>query len=205
MLDAKKETIVERVPAARRSRSRICSATRRAWSMAAAARRRCTSSFPAGARRPPAHDRRRSSSTSSRAAPLLYQPGTVWDYGFGLDVLGPDRRAAHRAVARPLPAGERLEAARHDRHALRRSRPTRSRATPRRCRSIRTPAGRSRCASFDEADQVRMRRRLHGLDRERLLRFALMLANKGSYADQRVLGRKTVEYMTVEPARARGA
>ena len=22
------------------------------------------------------------------AQPLLYQPGTVWDYGFGLDVLG---------------------------------------------------------------------------------------------------------------------
>ena len=29
-----------------------------------------------------------SSSTSLSALPLLHQPGAVWDYGFGLDVLG---------------------------------------------------------------------------------------------------------------------
>ena len=50
--------------------------------------------------------------------PLLHQPGTVWDYGFGLDVLGLVVEAAHRADARPLPAGQRVQAARHGRHRL---------------------------------------------------------------------------------------
>ncbi len=33
-------------------------------------------------------DRRRKHRPIELKLPLLYQPGTVWDYGFGLDVLG---------------------------------------------------------------------------------------------------------------------
>ena len=73
--------------------------------------------------------------------PLLNHPGAVWDYGFGLDVLG---QVVEKVSGQTL--GEYFEenisqAARHDRHRRSTSRPRRRRATPRRCRTIPTPAG----------------------------------------------------------------
>jgi len=78
--------------------------------------------------------------------PLLYQPATVWDYGFGLDVLG---LTIEKISGEPLgqyPRSQSVQAARHDRHRVSRSRVTGLRATPNHCRSIPTPAGRRRAA-----------------------------------------------------------
>ena len=53
--------------------------------------------------------------------PLLYQPGAVWDYGFGLDVLGlVIEQLTEQSLGSYLQA-ERLEAARHGRYRLPRS------------------------------------------------------------------------------------
>ncbi len=53
-------------------------------------------------------------------------------------------RAAQRANARRLPAGQRAQAARHGRHPLPHSGRQGCSATPRRCRTIPTPASRNR-------------------------------------------------------------
>ena len=100
--------------------------------------------------------------------PLLYQPATVWDYGFGLDVLGLTIEKVSRPVARAISAGQPVRAARHDRHrlldfagqggALRQAVADRSRH--------RQAAGAQ--PRTDPAAQIRMRRRLRRLDRVRL-------------------------------------
>ena len=126
--------------------------------------------------------------------PVLHQPGTVWDYGFGLDVLGLVVEIAGRAVARPVSAGTRDQAARHGRHRFRhpgRQAARFARALPNdpltgQPQSVRptTQPAKFECGGgclSSTADDY--------------LRFALMLANKGSYGGNRILGRKTVEYM----------
>ena len=127
--------------------------------------------------------------------PLLYQPGTVWDYGFGLDVLGliVEQLAEQSLgaylqanVFKPLGMTDThfvVPASKLDRYA---------KALPidpdtGRPQTLRTPTEPTKfecggaCVASTASDY---------------LRFALMLANKGTDGDQRVLGRKTVEYMT---------
>src|SRR5437667_51411 len=68
------------------SRARCCSS--RAGASSSISRHSATSTRPPARRcrpTPPSTSPRR---PSRRRRPLLYQPGTVWDYGFGLDVLG---------------------------------------------------------------------------------------------------------------------
>jgi len=50
--------------------------------------------------------------------PLLYQPATVWDYGFGLDVLGLTIEKISKQSLGQISAGQPVRAARHDRHWL---------------------------------------------------------------------------------------
>jgi CubicO group peptidase (beta-lactamase class C family) len=129
------------------------------------------------------------------AAPLLWQPGTVWDYGFGLDVLG---LLLERVSEQTLGAylRERLwqplgmldtsfvippeKAARYakalpndpDTGKPQKVEPDATRPTKFECGGG--------CAASTASDY---------------LRFALMLMNKGKLGDKRILGRKTVEYM----------
>ena len=130
------------------------------------------------------------------AAPLLYQPGTVWDYGFGLDVTGLIVEALTKEsldaylesqVFKPLgmtdtgfliPPGNVARYA----HAL----PT-DPATgqpqvvgPDATKPVKFECG-GGCAVSTAGDY---------------LRFAEMLLNRGEFNGLRILSRKTVEYMT---------
>jgi CubicO group peptidase (beta-lactamase class C family) len=128
------------------------------------------------------------------ALPLLYQPGAVWDYGFGLDVLGLVVEQLseltlggylHENVFKPLgmvdthfliPADK---AARYAK-ALPNDPDT---GQPQSLMALTQPrkfeCG-GGCAASTASDYMR---------------FALMLMNKGQYRDARVLAHKTVEYM----------
>jgi len=125
--------------------------------------------------------------------PLLYQPGTVWDYGFGLDVLGliveqlTEQSLGsylEQNVWQPLgmvDTGFTVPPEKTGRYAF--ALPTdpisgqpQSTALP---RPTKFECG-GGCAASTASDY---------------LRFALMLMNKGKYGDARILGPKTVEYM----------
>lgn len=129
------------------------------------------------------------------AVPLLYQPGTVWDYGFGLDVLGliveqlteqSLDRYLQEQVWRPLGMVDThfvIPADKVARYA--KALPTDPiTKQPQSLRALTAPtrfACGGGCAASTASDY---------------LRFALMLANKGSFGGERILARKTVEYMT---------
>ena len=92
--------------------------------------------------------------------PLLHQPGAVWDYGFGLDVLGLVDRADRGDKAWRIFSREYFRAARHERHGRtwfrRQGGPLRRRA------AIGAGSGSARSAP---AAEIRMRRRVPRGDR----------------------------------------
>jgi CubicO group peptidase (beta-lactamase class C family) len=128
------------------------------------------------------------------SAPLLHHPGTVWDYGFGLDVLG---LIIEKLVGQSL--GQFLEArlfgplgmldtafyvphgktARYARALPDDPLTGRPQALPDLTKLMHFDCGGGGAVST-AADY---------------LRFALMLLGKGEFAGTRILGRKTVEYM----------
>jgi CubicO group peptidase (beta-lactamase class C family) len=126
--------------------------------------------------------------------PLLYQPGTVWDYGFGLDVLGlvieqlTEQSLGsymQQNVWKPLgmaDTGFLVSPDKTARYAA--ALPNdpvtgnpQSRTVPTQKTKFECGGG---CAVSTASDY---------------LQFALMLMNKGKTADARILGPKTVEYM----------
>lgn len=129
------------------------------------------------------------------SSPLLYQPGTVWDYGFGLDVLGLLlERVTHETLGAllakrlwqplgmadtaflipPAKAGRYAKAlpADPDTGKPQSVDPLATEPTKFECGGG--------CATATAADY---------------LRFALLLANRGSAGNAHLLGRKTVDYM----------
>jgi CubicO group peptidase (beta-lactamase class C family) len=126
--------------------------------------------------------------------PLLYQPGAVWDYGFGLDVLGliveqlteqSLGQYLQENVFKPLGMVDTAFMVPADKLA-RYARPLPvdpETGKPQSLRSLANPwkfeCG-GGCAVSTASDYMR---------------FALMLMNVGSYGNTRVLGRKTAEYM----------
>jgi|RhiMethySRZTD1v2_1073278.scaffolds.fasta_scaffold78553_4 CubicO group peptidase (beta-lactamase class C family) len=129
------------------------------------------------------------------AAPLLNHPGEVWDYGFGLDVLGqvveqvsgqPLGRYLEDNVLKPLGMTDTgfyippEKAARYAK-ALPQDPDTGNpqSVTPVLTERLKFECG-GGCLSSTTGDY---------------LRFALALLNKGAYGETRVLGRKTAEYM----------
>ena len=129
------------------------------------------------------------------ALPLLWQPGTVWDYGYGLDLTGLVVESIEKKrlgqylderVFRPLGmvdtgfAISSGQAARYAR-ALPNDPDTGQRQSVGQDLTKPLPfdCG-GGCAHSTAGDYMR---------------FALMLLNKGQYGDARILGRKTVEYM----------
>ena len=129
--------------------------------------------------------------------PLHYQPGTVWDYGLGLDVLGlaieavtkqPLSRFLNERLFRPLGMvdtefvptngkGKRIARALPAEPGTGSTQVVRDRPQPRKfdCGGA--------CAFSTATDY---------------LRFAQMLLNRGTLDGMRILGRKTVEFMTAD-------
>jgi CubicO group peptidase (beta-lactamase class C family) len=195
VMDAKRENIVDRVPTARKITIQDLF--------------RHTSSLVYGGRGTTAvHKLYPEGSTQAAAAmtgaefldrlsslPLLYQPGTVWDYGFGLDVLGliveslSEQALGHyleEQVWKPLGMVDThfvIPADKAERYA--KALPVDPETgQPQSLRSLTEPtkfACGGGCTASTASDYMR---------------FALMLANRGTYGDRRILGRKTVEYMT---------
>jgi CubicO group peptidase (beta-lactamase class C family) len=129
------------------------------------------------------------------ATPLLYQPGTVWDYGFGLDVLGLIvEQLSEQSLGAYLQENVWKPLGMSDTHFVVPSDKVNRYAKalpvdpatgqPQTLRQLTQPT-KFECGGGCLASTA-----------SDYLRFALMLANKGTYGDQRVLGRKTVEYMT---------
>ena len=128
--------------------------------------------------------------------PLLYQPGSTWDYGFGLDVLGlviektaqkPLGQYLEERLFKPLgmvDTGFAIPPEKAARYA--KALPTDPETgqpqavTPVLTQPLKFDCG-GGCAASTASDY---------------LRFALMLLNRGEYGEARILGRKTVEYMT---------
>ena len=129
-------------------------------------------------------------------APLLYQPGTVWDYGFGLDVTGLIVEAVSKQslgaylqaqVFGPLgmvDTGFLIPPDKAARYAKALAadpatgRPQTLEPDSTKATGFECGGG---CAVSTASDY---------------LRFATMLLNRGEYNGHRILGRKTVEYMT---------
>lgn len=132
------------------------------------------------------------------AAPLLYQPGTVWDYGFGLDVTGLIIEALTKeslgayldsAVFKPMgmtDTGFLIPAANVDRyaHALPADPATGQpqAVEPDATKPTKFECG-GGCAVSTAGDY---------------LRFAEMLLNRGEFNGLRILSRKSVEAMTAD-------
>jgi CubicO group peptidase (beta-lactamase class C family) len=127
--------------------------------------------------------------------PLFYQPGTVWDYGFGLDILGVivesisgqrlgDYQQEH--LFSPLgmvDTGFAIPAEKASRYARALPKDPEPGAvqsvTPDLTKPLKLDCG-GGCVYSTTSDYMR---------------FVLMLLNKGKYGDATILGRKTVEYM----------
>jgi CubicO group peptidase (beta-lactamase class C family) len=128
------------------------------------------------------------------SAPLLYQPGKVWDYGFGLGLLGlvvesitkqPFGRYLQDNVWNPLDMVDTSFFSPPDK-ATRFAKalpndPVTGRPQPNTANNlaVKFDCG-GGCAASTASDYMR---------------FVLMLMNNGMYGGTRVLGRKTVEYM----------
>jgi CubicO group peptidase (beta-lactamase class C family) len=129
--------------------------------------------------------------------PLLYQPGTVWDYGFGLDVLG---LVVERQAKQPLDAylGQHLfqplgmvdtgflvppdKAARYAKALPVDPETGKPQSLTDATQPTKFACG-GGCAVSTASDY---------------LRFALMLMHGGALGETRILGRKTVEYMLAD-------
>jgi CubicO group peptidase (beta-lactamase class C family) len=129
------------------------------------------------------------------SAPLLYQPGAVWDYGFGLDVLGLIvEQLSEQSLGRYLQENVWKPLGMTDTHFVV---PPDKVARYAKALPIDPDTGKPQSLrSFTQPTKFECGGGCTVSTAGDYLRFALMLANKGTLADQRVLGRRTVEYMT---------
>jgi CubicO group peptidase (beta-lactamase class C family) len=126
--------------------------------------------------------------------PLLHQPGAVWDYGFGLDVLGLTVESITKRTLgqylqehlfKPLGMNDThflIPAEKAARYA--KALPNDPVTGAAQSMQLLTQPQKFDCGGGCAASTA-----------SDYLRFALMLMNKGSLGDTRVLGRKTTEYM----------
>jgi CubicO group peptidase (beta-lactamase class C family) len=129
------------------------------------------------------------------SAPLLYHPGAVWDYGFGLDVLGLIvEQLTEQSLGRYLQENVWKPLGMTDTHFVI---PEDKVARYAKALPIDPDTGKPQSLrSFTKGTKFECGGGCTVSTANDYLRFALMLANKGTYANQRVLGRKTVETMT---------
>jgi CubicO group peptidase (beta-lactamase class C family) len=129
------------------------------------------------------------------AAPLLWQPGTVWDYGFGIDVLGlVIERISEESLGaylrerlwQPLgmvDTGFVIPAEKASRYAKALPNDPDT-GKPQKVEPDATKPTKFECGGGCAASTA-----------SDYLRFVLMLMDKGRLGDKRILGRKTAEYM----------
>ncbi len=194
VMDAKKENIVERVPAARKIT--IQDLFRHTSGMIYGGRGTTAvhKLYPEGSSQAAETMTGAEFVDQLSSRPLLYQPGTVWDYGFGLDVLGQIVESLSEQslgkylqehVQRPLgmvDTGFLIPADKAARYAKALPNDPDS-GRPQSLRPLTQPVKfecGGGCAASTASDYMR---------------FALMLLNKGTYNGTRILGRKTAEYM----------
>ncbi len=194
VMDAKKENIVERVPAARKIT--IQDLFRHTSGMIYGGRGTTAvhKLYPEGSSQAAETMTGAEFLDHLSSRPLLYQPGTVWDYGFGLDVLGQIVESLteqslgkylQEHVQRPLgmvDTGFLIPADKAVRYAKALPNDPDS-GRPQSLRPLTQPVKfecGGGCAASTASDYMR---------------FALMLLNKGTYDGTRILGRKTAEYM----------
>jgi len=194
VMDAKKENIVERVPAARKIT--IQDLFRHTSGMIYGGRGTTAvhKLYPEGSSQAAETMTGAEFLDHLSSRPLLYQPGTVWDYGFGLDVLGQIVESLSEQslgkylqehVQRPLgmvDTGFLIPADKAARYAKALPNDPDS-GRPQSLRPLTQPVKfecGGGCAASTASDYMR---------------FALMLLNKGTYNGTRILGRKTAEYM----------
>jgi len=129
------------------------------------------------------------------AAPLLHQPGAMWDYGFGLDVLGLIvEQLTEQSLGRYLQENVWKPLGMVDTHFVL---PADKVARYAKALPVDPESGKPQSLrSFTEPTKFECGGGCTVTSANDYLRFALMLANKGTYANQRVLSRRTVEYMT---------
>jgi CubicO group peptidase (beta-lactamase class C family) len=197
VMDEKKETIVNRVPAARKITVQDLFRHTSGLIYGGRGTTAVHKLYPEGSAGPAGTESGQEFLDRLAAAPLLYQPGAVWDYGFGLDVLGliveqlteqPLGQYLQENVFKPLgmvDTGFLVPADKVARYA----RPLPidpETGKPQSMRSMTNPwkfeCG-GGCAVSTASDYMR---------------FALMLMNLGTYGDTRVLSRKAVEYMLTD-------
>lgn len=195
VLDAKKETIVERVAPVRpitvqdlfRHTSGLVYGGRGATPV--------HKYYPSGST--PASEKLTAAEFIDRlaAAPLLHQPGAMWDYGFGLDVLALIvEQLTEQSIGRYLQENVWKPLGMVDTHFV-----IPADKVGRYAKALPIDPETSKpqsLRSFTEPTRFECGGGCTASTANDYLRFALMLANKGTYANQRVLGRRTVEYMT---------
>jgi CubicO group peptidase (beta-lactamase class C family) len=194
VLDASKETIVDKVPAARKITIQDLFRHTSGLSYGGRGTTAVHKLYPEGSSAAALKYTGAEFLDQLAGAPLHFQPGTVWDYGFGLDVLGlvveqvsEETLGAYlqENVWKPLGMNDTtflIPAGKAERYAQ--PLPVdpvtgRPQSLPALTRPTKFECG-GGCAASTAGDYMR---------------FALMLLNKGKYGDARILSRKTVEYM----------
>ncbi len=194
VLDAKKETILDKVPAARKITIQDLFRHTSGLSYGGRGTTAVHKLYPEGSGQAALAYTGTQFLDQLATLPLHFQPGSTWDYGFGLDVLGivveqitEQTLGAYLQdnVFRPLGMVDTtflIPADKAGRYA--RPLPTDPvTGRPQALTALTQPAKfdcGGGCAASTAVDYMR---------------FALMLLNKGKYGDARILSRKTVEFM----------
>ena len=194
VLDAKKETILDKVPAARKITIQDLFRHTSGLSYGGRGTTAVHKLYPEGSGQAALAYTSAQFLDQLATLPLHFQPGSTWDYGFGLDVLGivveqitEQTLGAYLQdnVFRPLGMVDTTFLIPADK-APRYARPLPTdpvTGRPQALTALTQPAKfecGGGCAASTAADYMR---------------FALMLLNKGKYGEARILSRKTVEFM----------
>jgi CubicO group peptidase (beta-lactamase class C family) len=194
VMDERKESIVDRVPAVRKITVQDLFRHTSGLIYGGRGTTAVHKLYPAGSAAPASAITGQEFLDQLSALPLLYQPGTVWDYGFGLDVLGliveqlseqPLGQYLQENVLKPLgmvDTGFLVPPDKVARYA--KPLPIDPDTGKPQSLTLLTKPWKFECGGGCAASTA-----------SDYMRFALMLMNKGSYGEARVLGRKTVEYM----------
>ena len=194
VMDAKKETIVDKVPAARKITNQDLYRHTSGFSYGGRGTTAVHKLYPEGSGQAALAYTGTQFLDHLAGLPLHFQPGSTWDYGFGLDILAlvveqiaeqPVGAYLQDNVFRPLGMADTTFLIPADK-AGRYARPLPVdpvTGRPQALTPLTAPAKfecGGGCAASTAADYMR---------------FALMLLNKGKYGDARIMSRKTVEYM----------
>jgi CubicO group peptidase (beta-lactamase class C family) len=194
VMDAKRENIIERVPATRkitiqdlfRHTSGLIYGGRGATPV--------HKLFPEGSGPAAASMTGAEFLDNLATRPLLWQPGSTWDYGFGLDVLGlVVEQITEQSLGQYLQEQVWKPLGMVDTHFLI---PADKAARYAKALAVDPDTGRPQTlAALTQKTKFESGGGGAASTASDYLRFALMLMNKGTYGNARILGTKTTEYM----------